>query len=120
MRPPSFDGLGTPRMKDVVLTESDEGRTVRLEAGDTVTIMVPENPTSGYRWTLEENGDEPPVRVSSDFSLAPSSLIGGGGLRTFKVLAIKPGIVQLHFKHWRQFQGEPSVQRRLDVTLAID
>ena len=34
------------------ITESDRGKTFLLLAGDTITLTLPENPSTGYRWVL--------------------------------------------------------------------
>ena len=37
----------------LTLAESDADKTVDLPAGKTVEIRLPENATTGYRWTIE-------------------------------------------------------------------
>ena len=35
------------------LTSADNGRTVDLRVGDQVTLRLPENPSTGYRWAVD-------------------------------------------------------------------
>jgi len=52
---------------DILLSMGDAGGSVRVPAGGVVELRLPENPTTGYRWTrppvsrteLVEDGNEP-------------------------------------------------------------
>ena len=35
----------------LVLTEKDSGRTLDVEVGDTITLRLPANPSTGYLWS---------------------------------------------------------------------
>ena len=43
---------------DVVLTEQDGGREVPVSAGDVIELRLPENPTTGFRWSFDAPGVE--------------------------------------------------------------
>jgi predicted secreted protein len=42
----------------LVLSQTDNDRTVSVRVGDVVRISLPENASTGYRWTIERYDDE--------------------------------------------------------------
>ena len=74
-----------------VYTGADKGKTVLEPHGETFTIRLQENPTTGYSWNLSvTNG----LRISRDESLPSSTggqIVGTGGIRSFTLVAIQPG-----------------------------
>ncbi len=51
---------------------------ITAEVGGTVTLALPENPTTGYRWRLTS-----PLAVVSDEFLPSGATPGGAGERVF-------------------------------------
>jgi inhibitor of cysteine peptidase len=39
-------------MADVTLGADDNGRTVHVHVGDHILVILPENPTTGFRWEV--------------------------------------------------------------------
>lgn len=98
----------------MTLTKEDSGRTVKLAPGGVVTIRLPENPTTGYRWAIASDGGL--EAVSDDFETGGPGL-GSGGERIFKFRVPKAGSHQLRLKHWRSFEGDSSITERFHVTV---
>ena len=61
----------------MVLTESDRGRTVELAAGSLVTLRLRENPTTGYRWSMQSTGG---LELVGD-RYEPGGAVGAAGVR---------------------------------------
>jgi len=40
-------------MAEVALTREDNGRAVAVKVGDTVSVRLPENPSTGYSWAID-------------------------------------------------------------------
>jgi inhibitor of cysteine peptidase len=70
-------------MSDVVLTEADAGSTRQVKRGETVELRLKENPSTGYRWTIDV---EPPggatIAASSQEPGGPG--LGANGVHVFK------------------------------------
>ncbi len=105
-------------MADVSLTADDADGTRSARVGDTVVVSLPESPTSGYRWGVEEL---PPVLAPAgdEFVPAPASELGGGGTRVLRFGARSPGEGRIVLRRWRSWEGEDSVVERFDATLLI-
>jgi len=57
----------------MTLTLTDHERTVAVTAGSVLTVRLPENPGTGYRWTMDtaaglEAGSAPRARGSCSFA----------------------------------------------------
>jgi len=102
----------------LALTATDSGKTFEVSSGDTLSIQLPENPTTGYRWTIQ-NPDDPNLELqNSEFSPSSSS-IGAGGQRTFTFQAKSPGTAHLQLKEWRAWEGDRSILNRFELTVQV-
>jgi inhibitor of cysteine peptidase len=99
-----------------LLAEADNGRTVDLRVGETFRVRLPENATTGYRWTIDRLDDEVVEAVGSEPDYASGS-IGSGGAVTFTFRAKRPGTGDIALKQWRHFEGDASVTNRFRLRL---
>src|SRR5260370_34132850 len=76
------------------LAEADNGRTVDLRVGETFRVRLPENATTGYRWTIDRLDDEVVEAVGSEPDYAAGSL-GSGGAVTVTFRGKKSGTVEI-------------------------
>lgn len=110
-------------MSILQLSQADHGKLVQLSRGQSLSIRLPENPTTGYRWEVDQNQLGPessPIGLeTSSFSLASGSGIGGGGERTFVFKAVDLGTTQLQLKLWQPWEGEATIIDRYHLTLQI-
>ena len=95
------------------LNEQDSGRIVGLSVGDMLTVRLNENPTTGYRWSVDtaEGLEALPSRFE------PGSAVGAAGMREFQFRATRQGSFQVRLKNWRAWEGEASVTGRFAVTV---
>jgi inhibitor of cysteine peptidase len=101
-----------------ILTSADNGRTVDLRVGEKVTLRLPENPSTGYRWAVDA-AEMSLVEIEEGEHVATSKMIGGGGDAQWLIKAKAPGAAQMKLKRWRPWEGERSVVERYEVTLQI-
>ncbi|MDD1668688.1 MAG: protease inhibitor I42 family protein [Methanomicrobiales archaeon] len=74
-----------------VYTDTDSGKTVEETLGETFALRLQENPTTGYTWNLSLPKG---ITLSRDEYLPFSpggQTVGGGGTRSFTLLAAKAG-----------------------------
>ena len=97
----------------------DSGRTLVMEPGDTLEIVLDGNPTTGYSWSLEpwdtgviEETGQPVYRSGSD-------AIGAGGQYTFYFRASSPGQTILRFMYHRPFEKDTPPIKRFDVHITV-
>lgn len=98
------------------LTEADNGHTVDVRAGETVSVTLPENATSGYRWAIDKLGPGI-VEANEATPHVPAGPVGSGGTVTFAFKHAGHGSGEVSLKHWRHFEGDASITRRFRVRL---
>jgi inhibitor of cysteine peptidase len=85
----------------MILVASDSGRTLELSLNETLEIELSENPTTGYRWQISQNG-APVLELAGDtFQLGSSSGIGGGGTRKLEFHSNVAGATTLRIVYGR-------------------
>jgi inhibitor of cysteine peptidase len=94
-----------------VYTESDSGKTVQEPLGETFVLRLQENPTTGYSWNLSL----PTGLTLSRDEYIPSStggqLVGGGGVRSFTLVAAEKGEQVLAVEYRRPWVPGGTVTR---------
>lgn len=99
----------------MILNEQDSGRTIEMKVGNVVTVRLKENPTTGYRWTVETaSGLE---QISDQFEAGVA--IGAAGVRVFQFRSTRVGSYELLMKNWREWEGESSVLDHLVVKIIM-
>lgn len=75
------------------ITEADNGTNVIINKNDTFLIKLEENPTTGYRWSLDNPDFHTYFKVEYDNYICHSDdpAPGDGGTRIFTIIAIKDG-----------------------------
>jgi inhibitor of cysteine peptidase len=98
--------------------ELDEGDVLRehtVRVGDDVVLRLPENPTTGYRWTLSTSADDA-LSLESDTYVPGEAKPGTPGVRVFRLRATAPGTVELRLhrrRRWETTPAEPEPERQL-------
>lgn len=99
----------------MTLREQDSGRTVDMKLGGVVTVHLQENPTTGYRWTVETGSG---LEQIGDYFKAGEA-IGAAGVREFQFRLTKVGSYELHIKNRREWEGEGSVIARFVANIIV-
>ena len=107
-------------MTELKLTTNDNGKTVEVQVGEFVVIELPENPTTGYVWTLSVKEGKGTTSLSnSKYTAANDSGMGGGGMRTFIVKVQSAGIAAIDIKLRRQWESESAAIDRFNVVIKV-
>jgi inhibitor of cysteine peptidase len=76
----------------VILSREQDGETLALKKGGEVLLSLPENPTTGYRWTFVADG----LDIAGDtYAGQAEPSAGGGGTRTVRLVATRTGAARL-------------------------
>jgi inhibitor of cysteine peptidase len=85
---------------------------LRVKAGQSFTIVLASNPTTGYRWTLARSPGANVVTSEGSRYIPPSSSIPGkGGREEWKFKAQRPGQTTLEFHYLRPWEKGEAVKR---------
>ncbi len=104
-------------LPDVTLTQEDKGRSIAVAVGQTIAINLRENPSTGFRWAMEQGNDKILEPLAATYVQEPGSTVGQGGVRIWEFKAAKEGSVRLAFKLWRAWEGDASLAERFDVMI---
>jgi inhibitor of cysteine peptidase len=99
----------------VNLTQNDSGGACSVRVGDEITVVLAENPTTGYRW--QPDIDTARLQLTADHYEGPERPVGTGGTRHLTFASLQPGPVQLHLVKRRSW--EQAVVAEFDVTLDV-
>ncbi len=100
------------------LTLSDTGWTISARRGDEVVLRLPESPTTGYRWHVDQVEEHLTLEADSYEPDAPMRM-GSGGIRELRYRAESAGRTRLALKHWQAWEGEGSVTERFTVEIDV-
>lgn len=92
---------------------NQSGQTIFIPRGDTISIELEENPTTGFLWAIEE-ADSIFSITQNNYQLQNDAM-GGGGIRTIKFKSLGAGEGKIRLKNWQRWSGE--VDRRFEVLI---
>jgi len=100
------------------LTQADADTIRVVQLGESLKLYLPENPSTGFRWSIDIAPPEAAAVTASHWSPAGPG-VGAAGIREFLITVRKTGTVTLHTKLWREWEGESSVTWRLQFKLHV-
>ncbi len=114
---------GEPKEPAQKLTDADSGKTVKVKVGDSVTISLKGNPTTGYSWrtakldgqSIEQSGD-PKYTVDAH----QSGMVGVGGKFVFSFKATKSGKTQISLEYVRPWEKGKKPVQTFAVTIEVE
>lgn len=106
--------------KKSVLYPSDSGKTLTYNLGETFSIKLPENPSTGYSWRFRTKPKSQLIvsQISDHFEEPKTNRVGVGGEHTFVWQAVNAGEVEIrgfHMRPWVRSKEEPSVTYKIIV-----
>ncbi len=89
-------------------SEADNGKIITVNSGDTFTIKLNENPSTGYSWNLTLGNGLQLVSDQYTAKEVPSGIVGSGGYHEWVVKAVSPGsyvITGIYKRPWEPVSG---------------
>jgi inhibitor of cysteine peptidase len=117
--PPPPPPAGIREDGALILTHADHNRTAEVQVGERLVVRLPENPTTGYTWAIDETDSRLLALGSTDYAPPEVGSIGVRGQRAFVFTARQPGEVALKLKYWRFWEGDASATEHYAVNLRI-
>lgn len=103
----------------LVLAHADNNRTTELRVGERFQVRLPENPSTGYTWAIDEINSRLLALDGTDYTEPDEGFIGARGQRLFTFTTRQPGEVALKLKYWRFRDGDGSVTKQYAITVRI-
>ncbi len=97
---------------DLKVTDESNGKEVALTVGQTFTITLPENPTTGYRWNFANKGASICSLVSNSFK-PDSHNVGSPGVHEWHFRADAPGTATIEMRLSREWDPNTATRSLL-------
>jgi inhibitor of cysteine peptidase len=102
----------------VELTQDDAGATRRVRVGEKITVVLPENPTTGYRWAVEV--DTAALPVTADEYDGGTHPVGAAGTRRLTFVPKGPGQAKLRLVKRRAWETKAVADFEVDLEVTAD
>ena len=106
-------------MIEMTLAADRESGAVDVPEHETLRIALPESPTTGYQWRLEIPDSRAIELLTSDYAPDEKTRLGGGGTRTFDLLAKTRGSANLRFELRRGWESSAAPTKTLQVSVNV-
>jgi len=101
----------------VTYTGDYNGKTVMVNAGDTFTVKLDENPTTGYSWNLTADSG---LQVDGGQYVPYSTgLMGSGGYHTWTIKAVKAGTYRINGIYKRPWESISGQEKTFTLTVQV-
>ena len=109
-----------PEPSRIYLSKRDDGRQLRLSVGDTLTVELKSNPTTGFRWMVPEEGAKDVLKLNSDEFFAPGTdLCGAPGRQKLSFTAASPGETELRIVYIRPWKKDAPPAQKFTVKVVV-
>ena len=107
------------RRRGILVEEPDSGSILYLTQGDSLSVKLPANPTTGYTWSIAANAPSV-LQPSGDprFEPPPSQRPGAGGFQTLDFRVAGGGAALLQLVYRRPFEKDAPPARTWSVFVA--
>ena len=102
-----------------VLRADDSGSEATLEPGETVTLRLESNPTTGYAWEVRGLEGQNVVTLVDQSYEADSKLLGSGGVDTITFKAANAGEVTVELVYRRSWETDVAPIKSVSYTLVV-
>jgi inhibitor of cysteine peptidase len=101
------------------LTHADSGSTITLHPDDTLEIVLPGNPSTGYTWEVKP-GSEAVLKQKGEPEFTPDSkALGSEGSMTFRFDVVAVGKGSLVLLYRRTFEAEARPLRTFGIRVVV-
>ncbi len=121
---PSADAKAAPAAaKEVRLNDGDNGKTVKVAVGGTVTLTLESNPTTGFSWTGVDKVDKDILKLErNDYKEKdhPAGMVGVGGRDTIVYRALKKGKAKIELIYMQPWEPDSEFNTKYTVTVEVE
>jgi inhibitor of cysteine peptidase len=103
---------------ELTLTEAENGGTFAVHLGDPIVITLPENPSTGYRWSADSLDETVLALDGHDYSPGGPG-VGSGGTVAWRLHGKKEGRTRLALKKVRSWEANSAPSAQFAVSLEI-
>lgn len=108
---------------NVTVTPQENGQVVELQAGDVLDVLLPCDPSTGYKWdvvTIDAAVLEPQRGTTFVADSAAAGMTGVPGTITMSFAALRTGRTTLQLVYHRTFGFDTSPADAFEVTVVVN
>jgi inhibitor of cysteine peptidase len=98
-----------------IFDENAHEREVGIHIGEVFEIALPENPTTGFRWSFEVSGEPFCSLLDDYFEPASQNLLGQGGYHYWHFKAVQAGLGNIALTYRRSWERTGTPARRFTL-----
>lgn len=102
----------------LLIQQDNNGQTFDTKVGQVFEIRLPENPTTGFRWTVTADKSACSV-VRDEFHSPQPAPPGASGEHTWEFKAVAPGDCEIALSYRRPWQTEGQPAQAFKVHVRI-
>ncbi len=97
----------------ITIDENYNGKEYNMGVGQSITLSLASNPTTGYTWNLSDSYDKNIVSLGGEAFSSPvqSPRIGQGGRQYYTFKALKPGQTEINLIYARPWESVQPLQK---------
>lgn len=99
------------------ITKNDNGSTITLSVGETLSIQLTEASTTGYLWEIDQNTLGNNVEILESYTAASTTAAGASGQKIINIRAIRKTQGVLVLKYWQKWEND--VQSTFNINVVI-
>jgi predicted secreted protein len=100
-------------------TQLDNGTTARIHSRDIITVRLPENPTTGYRWNITTGPGLTTLDDTYIYSDPSGRMTGAGGVRFLTLEPKMTGTQHLTAVNKRSWEEDNEYDRVFSMTFVV-
>lgn len=108
--------------KQNVTVDEQSQCPLRLSTGQNLILTLPSNPTTGYRWAIQDSAGGVLRAISPEVYSNPkdTGLVGAGGQSTWRFQAFAPGNGRLRLTSQQPWEPEAEPAQTFDCTITVN
>ena len=107
--------------KQNVTVEKSSDCPLTLNQGQNLILTLPSNPTTGYRWAIQDSAGGVLRALSPEvYSSTESGVIGGGGQSTWRFQAFAAGQGRLRLTSQQPWEPEAEPVETFDCAITVN
>jgi inhibitor of cysteine peptidase len=109
------------RQPSSLIVQQQSQCPLRLYSGQQVVLTLPSNPTTGYRWTLQDSAKDVLHSLGPEVYSNPedAGLVGSAGQSTWRFQTIRAGEGHLLLTYQRPWEPEVAPAQTFDCRLQV-
>ncbi len=101
----------------IMIRQANAGQYFTAVIGDTIEVLLDENPSTGYLWEVVKLDRNILVSLESSFFYTSDALLGSRGIRRFQFVVKAPGETIISFRLIRPWEKDASAIEQFQVTI---